>query len=354
MSETTRDERDASGLIGLYADRALGRGADPRQLVSDYRAAIAAAGRPQRSTAPHPAVVGRGTTEHRLSVKVQAAPRRTPSRRAARPTSPALGSRPGRRLAMAGMAAALLLSLGVFAAGAESPAFQTRYVVQPGDTLASVAEEFGVDPQAILAASTLQAAPWLTPNETLVIPAPEQDPESAAAEAAVLQGISPFVVGAHVIAPGESIGEIAGWNGIDAPTLAAFNGVTDIDAVDPGQRLLIPAIFGLPGLPGGDGLTFDDGAAAAPGVVENGDATGVGGAVGWAGATIVEGAPTYQQRYGMSCEYAAAHIATETFGAGIDEEVFRQNIAESPNPHWGYRGYIDGGWGGVDDYGIYP
>ncbi|MCC6316033.1 MAG: C39 family peptidase, partial [Thermomicrobiales bacterium] len=42
------------------------------------------------------------------------------------------------------------------------------------------------------------------------------------------------------------------------------------------------------------------------------------------------------------------------FGAGIDEEVFRQNIAESPNPHWGYRGYIDGGWGGVDDYGIYP
>jgi uncharacterized protein YvpB len=58
--------------------------------------------------------------------------------------------------------------------------------------------------------------------------------------------------------------------------------------------------------------------------------------------------------YSLSCEYAAAYIATSAFGWGIPESVFIERIGISANPHWGYRGNIHGAWGGADDYGVYP
>lgn len=64
--------------------------------------------------------------------------------------------------------------------------------------------------------------------------------------------------------------------------------------------------------------------------------------------------PAYQQQYSLSCEYAAAYIATAAFGNGVPEAAFMERIGLSDNPHWGYRGNIHGPWGGTDDYGIYP
>ena len=58
--------------------------------------------------------------------------------------------------------------------------------------------------------------------------------------------------------------------------------------------------------------------------------------------------------YSLSCEYAAAYIATSAFGWGIPESAFIERIGISANPHWGYRGNIHGAWGGADDYGVYP
>ncbi|CAA9549782.1 MAG: hypothetical protein AVDCRST_MAG73-2757, partial [uncultured Thermomicrobiales bacterium] len=46
--------------------------------------------------------------------------------------------------------------------------------------------------------------------------------------------------------------------------------------------------------------------------------------------------------------------ATAAYGAGIPESVFWDTTPLSANPHWGYRGNIDGWWGNTDDYGIYP
>ncbi|MCC2628211.1 MAG: LysM domain protein, partial [Thermomicrobiales bacterium] len=64
--------------------------------------------------------------------------------------------------------------------------------------------------------------------------------------------------------------------------------------------------------------------------------------------------PAYLQMYSLSCEYAAAYIATSAFGWGIPESAFIERIGVSANPHWGYRGNIHGAWGGADDYGVYP
>ena len=58
--------------------------------------------------------------------------------------------------------------------------------------------------------------------------------------------------------------------------------------------------------------------------------------------------------YSLSCEYAAAYIATSAFGWGVPESAFIERIGVSANPHWGYRGDIHGAWGGADDYGVYP
>jgi uncharacterized protein YvpB len=59
---------------------------------------------------------------------------------------------------------------------------------------------------------------------------------------------------------------------------------------------------------------------------------------------------TYVQQRNLSCEYAAVQIAT---GGAVSEYDIESQISLSPNPHWGYRGDINGLWGNTDDYGIY-
>ena len=61
----------------------------------------------------------------------------------------------------------------------------------------------------------------------------------------------------------------------------------------------------------------------------------------------------YTQSRNLSCEYAATYAATTAFGAGVPEQVFIDSIPLASNPHYGYRGNIDGWWGNTTDYGIY-
>lgn len=63
--------------------------------------------------------------------------------------------------------------------------------------------------------------------------------------------------------------------------------------------------------------------------------------------------PTYVQQRPLSCEYASAVIAMAHFGDWRSEWAFDAIVPLSENPHWGYRGDINGAWGGTDDYGVY-
>jgi LysM repeat protein len=218
-------------------------------------------------------------------------------------------------------AVALLLGGGLGVAAAEPPP-QQRYAAQPGDSLDGIAAEFGVDPAAIAAASGLDDPAALQPAQIVVIPAPGQTPEDAARMAAELHGTSPFAVGAHLVAPGDTLVRIAEAHGVAPQAIAEFNALAEPDNLGVGQRLLIPPPEGV-------------------------------GGVGSPGGVFVPGVPTYVQQRNLSCEYAAAYIATSAFGAGVPEEAFLATVPPARNPHWGYRGNIDGWWGNTDDYGVY-
>jgi LysM repeat protein/uncharacterized protein YvpB len=357
----------ADGVAGIYAMRVLERGVDPRALCAEARAdrlGTDHAALDPIVDAPRSVIFGRGTRAHRrLARRTQPAP---PERRRETVTERStvnvretvkrpLFGRWSRRLATAGFAALLLLPLGGRVASADDAPLQARYIVQEGDTLDGVAAEFGVDPDAILAASDLQNPPYLTPSEIVVIPATGESPEAAMENSAQRVGTSPFVVGAHEVSPGETVADIASASGLDAWTLAAFNGLSDIDAIDPGQRLRIPLT---------DRVESPVEASVAP--AETGELIGenpvdlsVGGGDGSADQparwpVFAADVPAYLQAYSLSCEYAAAYIATSGFGYGVPESAFLERIGQSVNPHWGYRGDINGAWGGSDDYGIYP
>jgi uncharacterized protein YvpB len=64
-------------------------------------------------------------------------------------------------------------------------------------------------------------------------------------------------------------------------------------------------------------------------------------------------APTYAQQRNLSCEYASLVIAMGAFGVWANERDMDSIVGWSANPHWGYRGDINGWWGNTDDYGVY-
>jgi uncharacterized protein YvpB/LysM repeat protein len=208
------------------------------------------------------------------------------------------------RMAIASIAA-LIVVLGAFGTGFA----QNRYEVQEGDTLASIAETFGVDPTAIVASSYMPDGETLQAGQVIIIPQVGQSPSEAAAMAAEREGTSPWVVSAHWAEWGDTLDSIG----------APF-GVT-------GAQLLIPVV------PEGEGNGT---------VVER------------VPDVVVPNVPTYRQSRNLSCEYAATYIATSAFGNPIAEDVMIESIPVALNPHYGYRGNIDGLWGNTDDYGIYP
>ena len=372
------------GLASIYANRILERGSDPRAITAQVRAdrmGVTERGAVSRALMERPRTVrfGRGTAAHLQAVAAQTAaeplPPPTSSRRSWNPFRALLQPqvRWSRRLATAGLGAVLIgaaLQGAALAQDTDAPVVASRYIVQPGDTPEGIASMFDVPVDALLTASTLLNPPYLTANEVVVIPGEGEDADltrwSGAADWA------PFVVDAHVVAPGETLADIAAAYKIDPWALAAFNGVSDLDALNEGQRLRIPLT---------DSVTADDAAWSAP--TDAGEWVAPADDSGWTASVvssewapsaasnwvgggddtnweqpatapiIAADVPAYMQAYSLSCEYAAAFIATSAFGNGVPESAFMENVPQSENPHWGYRGDIAGAWGGTDDYGVY-
>src|SRR6266568_7420594 len=68
---------------------------------------------------------------------------------------------------------------------------------------------------------------------------------------------------------------------------------------------------------------------------------------------IINDFPALAQAYNLSCEYAAASAVTLFWGKQVSESVFVSQVPSSPNPHLGFRGDINGAFGGINDYGVY-
>lgn len=225
------------------------------------------------------------------------------------------------RSAVIAMVAVIVLLMSTVGSGLA----QQRYVVQPGDTLDSIAQTFGVDPEAIRRSSYMPDPNALEAGQVIVIPDPGQSPSEAAQMAAELEGTSPWVQSAHWVEYGDTLASIGASYGHDPGALAEFNGIEDPASIMPGDRILIPPVR--------DGSEMESASASGPVTVPN----------------VV----TYKQQRNLSCEYASVHIATSMLGNGIEEHVYIDSMPITLNPHNGYRGNIDGWWGNTDDYGIY-
>lgn len=237
----------------------------------------------------------------------------------------ARSSRYGRMSAPRRMVMASTAALIILAGAATSSLAQQRYEVQPGDSLESIAAEFGVDPEGIYRSSYMPNGWEVAPGQVVVIPDQGQSPADAAAMAAQLEGTSPWVMGAHWVEYGDTLDTIGAAWGVSASVLMSFNGITDPTSLVAGQRILIP--------------------------YEREDQTASTAVAG--GPTVAVSIATFGQTRNLSCEYAATYAATTAFGAGVSEQTFIDSTPLASNPHYGYRGNIDGWWGNTDDYGVY-
>lgn len=228
---------------------------------------------------------------------------------------------------LVGTAAAVLVLVSATGTGF---AGQQRYEAHDGETVETVASAFGVDPEAIRTSSYLPNGDVLSGGQVIVIPEPGQSPSAAALMAAEREGTSPFVEAAYWVEPGDTLAGIAAAYGVAPEAVAGFNGITDPGNLAVGSRVLIPSVAG-------ESITADGGDAAPGGP-----------------AVSVPGVGTHAQEHNLSCEYAAASIATGAFGDGIPESTFLAQVPVTANPHYGYRGNIDGMWGNTTDYGVYP
>lgn len=72
-------------------------------------------------------------------------------------------------------------------------------------------------------------------------------------------------------------------------------------------------------------------------------------------AVVIRNFPAVQQWYSLSCEYAAAAAVTLYWDLDnvVSQRDFMREVPRSPNPHWGFRGNINGPIGGITHYGVY-
>jgi len=107
----------------------------------------------------------------------------------------------------------------------------TVYIVQPGDTLSSIARRFGTTVAAIVEANGIADPDFIWVGQRLIIPLPVTPPP----ECQVI----------HVVQRGETLTGIALRYGTTISAIVAANGLTNPDFIWVGQRLIMP-VCGTP------------------------------------------------------------------------------------------------------------
>ncbi len=114
---------------------------------------------------------------------------------------------------------------------ASLPGAVSQCVVEPGDTLAGIAAQFGVDLGELVALNGLADPNLIFPGQVLALPAKQT---------AVAPAPAPAGHGQWIVDPGDSLGYIGSQYGVSAEAIAAANGLSNPDLIYPGQVLNIP------------------------------------------------------------------------------------------------------------------
>ncbi len=137
---------------------------------------------------------------------------------------------------------------GITAEGAPTPTpAPYRYTVETGDSLGTIAQQFGVSAVAIMEANELQDPNSVYIGQVLEIPgyaAPstnEAASTTAGTDGTALAQDSQSAV-THIVQPGETLFGIAQKYGVDANAIAEANNVTNRNQLRVGQKMTIPGI----------------------------------------------------------------------------------------------------------------
>jgi murein DD-endopeptidase MepM/ murein hydrolase activator NlpD len=112
------------------------------------------------------------------------------------------------------------------------------YVVAPGDTLGEIADRLHIPIDELAAANGIGDPDHIVAGQVLVLPAP---PVEGAPDAG--DGYGGDTVG-YVVAPGDTLSDIADRLGVPADRLAEANGIDDPDFLREGMVLVVPGTGG--------------------------------------------------------------------------------------------------------------
>ncbi|MCH8877136.1 MAG: LysM peptidoglycan-binding domain-containing protein [Chloroflexi bacterium] len=110
-----------------------------------------------------------------------------------------------------------------------------EYTVQEGDFVATIAQDFGVDPQAIVDLNGLGSPSEVTVGMVLKIP-PSTGPVSTPEPTSVAGGGGTV----HIVQPGEWIWQIARTYAVDPNAIIEANDLANPGLIFPGLELIIP------------------------------------------------------------------------------------------------------------------
>ena len=133
-----------------------------------------------------------------------------------------------------------LLWLGVVLGTAVAEA-DTIYIVQRGDTLASIARRYGTTIQAIAQANNIINPNLIYPDQRLVIPT-----AGGGTPAPAPTPPPPATGTVHVVQAGETLTRIAVRYGVTVPLLVQANSLSNPNFIYVGQRLTIPGTAVVP------------------------------------------------------------------------------------------------------------
>mgnify|MGYP003618694258 CR=1 FL=1 len=157
----------------------------------------------------------------------------------------------------------LLITLSIMAAFLVAAAVvraDTTHVVQPGDTLFTIAMEYGVSMDAIVEANNIVNPRVIMLGSTLIIPGVDGPPGSTPTPAAPaptrvaplppgqLPPHATYVEGGvlHTVQPGESLSRISLMYNIAMPAIVEANDLANPGQIFAGQELFIPGVVGQP------------------------------------------------------------------------------------------------------------
>ncbi|HET7010704.1 MAG TPA: LysM domain-containing protein [Anaerolineales bacterium] len=124
-----------------------------------------------------------------------------------------------------------------------TPQGPTTYVVEVGDTLSSIAERFGVEVLAIMAANNLPDPNAIFVGQELIIPAPG---EGLPTETPIPTNLAPGTRIQYVVKPGDNLQIIASKFNSTAEAIAQLNNMTITDVLFVGRTLIVPVNIATP------------------------------------------------------------------------------------------------------------